>query len=157
MRSTAVSGTIVSASTKHNSCPELAATPALRAAADFRPTQGINRTPAASAKAATMPGVASSLPSSATMTSKDVSGSQRFFREMPEARATLARIASRTSPISASSFRAGITLEDPAGDQQRAAWQQHSLASRMNPQPSRYQLSLKIVGGKEAPGVQREL
>ena len=75
------------------------------------------------------PQSASSLSSSATTISKEVSGSQRLFRETPETRATLARIASRASPISASSFRAGITKErrrsviaseNPAGDDQRA-------------------------------------
>ena len=55
--------------------------PALRAAAPVPPTQGTSRTPTSSAKTRTMAAVASSLPSSATMTSKEVSGSQRTFRE----------------------------------------------------------------------------
>ena len=102
---------MVSASTKQSTRPELAATPALRAAAQVRPTQGTSRTPTSSANVATIAAVASSLPSSATMISKEVSGSQRSWRETPEARTTLATMASRTSPISASSLRAGITKE----------------------------------------------
>ena len=49
---------------------------------------GTSRTPTSSARAPTIAPVPSSLPSSATMTSKAVSGSQRWSRETPEARAT---------------------------------------------------------------------
>ena len=69
MRSAAFSGTMVSASTKQSTCPELAAAPALRAAAHVPPTHGTSCTPAASANFPTMFAVASSLLSSATTTS----------------------------------------------------------------------------------------
>ena len=49
MRSTAFSGTMVSASTKQSTRPEQAAAPALRAAAHVPPTHGTSRTPAPSA------------------------------------------------------------------------------------------------------------
>src|ERR1043166_5179383 len=166
MRSTALSGTMVSASTKQSTRPELAAVPTLRAAAAVRPVLGTRRTPASSAKLPTMAAVASSLPLSTTTTSKGVSGSQRSFRETPEARARLARMASRASPISASSFRAGITkerrlsviaLQDPPGDHQGAARQHRPLPPRADPQAGRHQFPPKSRGGIEAPGTHGEL
>jgi Mn2+/Fe2+ NRAMP family transporter len=111
MRSTICSGTIVSASTKHNTRPRLAAAPAFRAAAHVPPMHGTRCTPASSANTLTIDAVASSLASSATITSKGVSGSQRSARSSFDARATLTRMASSVSVISAASLRAGITNE----------------------------------------------
>src|SRR5688572_6349111 len=181
MWSTAFSGTMVSASTKQSTRPELAAAPALRAAAQVPAAQRTNRTPASSPKIPTMSAVPSSLASSATMTSNGVSGSQRSCRKTPAARATLARMASRVSPISASSFRAGITkerrvsligpascsscpctsseggLEAPTGDHQSAAGQQRPLPPRPDLQPGGSHVPMKLRGGVEAPRIHGEL
>src|SRR5688572_8270477 len=166
MRSTAFSGTMVSASTKQSTGPELTAAPALRAAAQVPPAQRTVRTPVSSAKRPTMAAVSSSLPSSATTTSQGVSGSQRSCRETPEARATLARMASKASPISASSFRAGITkerrisgiaLQNPRGHTKGTAGQHRPLLPRPDPQPGRSHVPLKLLGGIEATSVHGEL
>src|SRR5687768_1525468 len=165
MRWTAFSGTIVSASTKHSTRPELAAVPTLRAAAQLRPKQRTRRTPTSSAKMPTIAAVASSLPSSTTITSKPVSGSRRSSRERPDASATLARMASRTSAINASSFRAGITnerrrsviaLQGQPRYHQRAAREQLPLPPRTDPQPGRRHIPFERPGGIEAPSVHRE-
>src|SRR5688572_21138080 len=164
MRSTAFSGTMVSASTKQRTRPELATTPALRAAAHVPPTHGTRRTPASSTNRSTITAVASSLQSSATMTSNAVSWSQRSARDLLDARATLTRMASSTSAISASSFLAGMTnerrillIQFPACDYQGAAGQNGPLASRSDPQPGRCDFPLQVVSGKETPGVHAEL
>src|SRR5687768_11476312 len=156
---------MVSASTKQSTRPELAAAPALRAAAQLRPKQGTSRTPT-SAKVPTMAAVASSLPSSTTMTSNGAAASRRPSRETPEARATLARMASSASPISASSFRAGTTkerrrsviaLQLPPGDHQRPAGQHRALAPLPDPQPRRLDLPAKLRLGVEAASAHAEL
>src|SRR5687767_6203504 len=165
-RPTAVSGTMVSASTKQRTRAELAAAPALRAAAQVRPAHGTRRTPTSLANLPTIAAVASSLPSSATITSNALSGSQSRSRGTPEARDTLASIASSTSPISASSFRAGITterrgsviaLETPAGDHERAARQHGSLPPPPDPEARPRRLPLQGLRGEETPGTHGEL
>src|SRR5262245_18622914 len=73
---------------------------------------------------------------------------------------------SKVSPISASSFRAGMTkerrisdmaLQDPPGDHKGTTGQHRPLSPRPEPQPRRHHMPPKLLGGIEAPGVHREL
>src|SRR5687768_8831690 len=75
-------------------------------------------------------------------------------------------MASRTSPISASSFRAGITkerrlsviaLQDPCADHEGAAGQHRPLVSRADPQPGRRDFPPKCLFRIEAACVHGEL
>ena len=147
---TAFSGTLVSASTKQSTRPVLTATPM------FQRRLGQRKAPVGRRRHRQGPRrlcQCLSLPSSATMTSKAVSGSQRWSRETPEARATLREW--RPRPANQRFlFRAGITKERPlsrlpavarvstpsapvpesTSDKQRASRQYRTLALRTDSQ-----------------------